>query len=247
MNFSQIENLISLQNIPQNVSAILIGGSQIYAPDEYSDIDIGFVWSVAPTTEDRLQAIQLFKQVEIVNFKSEDRGHPDLGRSDNIFSSGKKIDLIHITLAQIERCKEVLLKKPGLNLHYQALFWNLLNGHYIYGNKICSFEYPPLLKKTVIETQEPQIYPEDLELARNRQDEFFYNLTLAQIQRAEFLLFLAKHEEFFVSFKQTQKQRERVYLNSNKDTRSTNQSPYLDLPLIALDESREPHQTTSSI
>lgn len=212
--------------VPKNISTIILGGSQIYAPDKFSDIDIGVVWRKNPTLHERERLTKCFSELNIINMKLSKPGHPDLGRSDNIKCAGHKVDLIHITTKQIEQCKIVLKRTTGLHLHYQALFWNLNNGLYIYGNPLPKFSYPKSLQSLIIRTQGPQIYPEDLALAISRNDKFFYNSTLVQIQRAEFLIFLARNKEFFVSFKQIDKQIERLKkvknlsFKSNFDTRN---------------------------
>ena len=196
----------NLSNLPEGVSSILIGGSQIYAADYLSDLDIGIIWKRSPSVQDRRSLLACFSGYQILNFKDDSSGHTHLGRSDNIVYKDKKIDLIHITVDQIQQCYSVLQNKSALSLHYQALFWNLKAGQYIFGPKFQVSEYPSRLKELVFETQLPQIYVDDLQLALDRRDEFFFYSTLTQILRASALVFLARHEQFFVSFKQIKSQ-----------------------------------------
>lgn len=206
MSKSDLLNFLTSLKWPKGVSCVILGGSQIYSPDSFSDYDIGIFWTRFPTLKQRKKLLTHFLPIKTVDSLLLKKSKSHLGLSDNIYFEGNKIDLIHLSHSQALNAKNLVSSCRGLFLFEQALLWNIKYGKVLFGQRPLKIHYTKKLSKYYIRTLKQQIYLPDIQKAKFRKDDFFVRQQLAQNEKIRFLIKLARMNTFFVSFKQTDNQ-----------------------------------------
>lgn len=125
------EKLVARITERERIAAIFIGGSvsRDFA-DEYSDLELCFVWQDSPTDSDRRSIIEKFKGDLFTTFESWTEQTHSL--EDDMYVDGLQVDVWHNTIANNKKDLDAVLIDFSTNLNQLNFADTLLNAISLY-------------------------------------------------------------------------------------------------------------------
>ncbi|MEZ4888010.1 MAG: hypothetical protein R3E32_24995 [Chitinophagales bacterium] len=196
------------------ISTVFIGGSVCrgYA-DEYSDLEICFVWKKQIEEQD---IILINKTFNVVSFDRRYKKNSFIQIEDSVYLNDFQIDIYHIYIGEINKIIDDVLYSYDINLEKMNYLNVLKNSIPLYGYEINSEwkqkinQYPAKLAELIISTHIKNFFRADGRLFIYREDwAIFYNL-IAGYQKLIFLVLTGINHIYFPLFKNMNKTIERM-------------------------------------
>lgn len=187
------------------ISTFFVGGSVCrgYA-DEYSDLEICFVWKKQIEEKD---IILINKTFNVVSFDRRYKKNNFIQIEDSVCINNFQIDIYHIHIGEINKIIDDVLYHYDINLEKMNYLNVLENSIPLYGYEINNEwkqkinQYPAKLAELIISTHIKNFFRADGSLFIYREDwAIFYNL-IAGYQKLIFLVLTGINRMYFPSFK----------------------------------------------